>query len=110
MRIAGSEYFKTMAMAEKIDAQTNQSRSGGIPTTDPLLDSGSSDPLLNAGSGNPLPGLSNSNSGRTAKHTGHAHPSSGRPNSNEQPQNNSAESTVDSSGSARRGGRIHEIV
>jgi hypothetical protein len=110
MRIAGSEYFKTMALAQKIDAQTNQGRLGGTPTSDPLLDSGSSDPLLGAGSGSPPAGLSNSNSGRTAKHTGHAHPSSGRPNSDEQPQNNSAESTVDSSGSPRRGSRIHEIV
>jgi hypothetical protein len=110
MRIAGSEYFKTMALAEKIDAQTNQSSLGNTPTSDPLLDSGSSDPLPSAGAGNPLPGVSNVNRGQAAKHPGDTHPSSGRPKGDEQSRNNQVGSPIDSARSPRRGGRIHEIV
>jgi hypothetical protein len=107
MRIAGSEYFKTMALVAKVEAQTSQSGFGGTPTTDPLLDSGSADPLLNAGSGNP-PGIGNLNSGQAATHPRDTHPSPGKPNSNGQSPNNSVRSAIDSPPSQRRGNRLHE--
>jgi hypothetical protein len=106
MRIAGSEYFKTMALVNKIDGQINQTGSAGAPATDPLLDSGSSDPLLDAGSSNPIPTVSKSNNGQATGNGHRKHVSSGASDSNPQAGGAAAES----SSSHHRANRIHEIV
>jgi hypothetical protein len=110
MRIAGSEYFATMALVNRIDGQINQSGSGGAPTTDPLLDSGSSDPLVDAGSGsgsgNAAPSAGNSNNGQTTSGTHRRHVSSGTSDSNPPARGSSTESAP----SHHRANRIHEIV
>ncbi|GAB7522275.1 hypothetical protein [Paraburkholderia sp. 2C] len=110
MRIAGSDYFQTMALVNKIDAQLNQSGSGGAPTTDPLLDSGSSDPLLGSGSesgsGDAAPAVGNAGNGQAPSGTHRRHVSSGTPDSGTQARGSAPASPP----SHRGASRIHEIV
>jgi hypothetical protein len=106
MRIAGSEYFKTMALVNKIDGQMNQSGSGSAPATDPLLGAGSSDPLLDAGSSGATPSVSDSNNGQATRDVRRKHSLPGASESNPQARGTAAQP----SSAHRHAGRIHEIV